>query len=189
MHYVNLMSPAARAREVRRTRIRQWRLVLSAAVALLVPASVVAWWPVHRGEKRIAALEMQYEPMRKLIAETCKLRKQIDETRDRGRLALALEQQKPMLSLLGLVGQAVEQTQPDVVLAALDFEQAPGPWVQPDSTRLKLSGIGKSGQATATLTDRLRERLPAAEVAVVEARPVTQSGQLRSEFEIEAALP
>lgn len=189
MHYVNLISPAARARQIRRARIRQWRLVLTAVVLLLVPAVGVAWWPVYRGEKRIAALEMQYEPTRQLMAETCKLRKQIDAARSRGRLALALGKQKPMLTLLGLVGQAVAETEEEVVLATLTFKQPPGPWSQPDSTRLELSGIGKSGQGTSILTDQLRARLPATEVAILQARPVTKRGELRSEFTIEAAFP
>ena len=120
---INLMSSRARVRECSRTCVRQWSRILASAAGLLVLHATVTWWPVHINSQQRAVLEAQYNPLRQMKATNKKLARQIAGTLDQSKLELALSKQIPVLTLVGLVSQAIADSEGKVFLERIAHTQ------------------------------------------------------------------
>ncbi len=188
--HVNLMSRQARIREIRRTRLRQWAKISGVVAVLLVPPSLLAWWPVYQQRQRLAALESQYEPVREMIAVTKSYRHRIEQIQQEQRLALALAKQTPVVTLLGLIGKAVARSQGQVYVQHVAFRQAADPW--PDAREgtgvVIVEGLAIRDHSVTELTAELRSVVPFTEVELDCAETVTVQNEPRQSFTIKGSL-
>lgn len=186
INHINLMTPRAQVRECTRARLRQWSLVLAATVVALVLHGAICWWPVHIRSEQRAALESQYEPLRLMKLENKQLSKSISETLNQSQLELALSQQTPVVTLIGLVGQVVGGSEGEVFLDTLEFTQ---PEVQETAQRgqsiVKLAGITAEPAAAGEFADRLKHTLDFAEVQVGAVEGTTVNNHSMHVFHVE----
>lgn len=177
INHVNLMSLRARVRECTRTRLRQWSRILAAVVGLIALHAAISWWPVHARSLQRAALEAQYEPLREMKMDNKSLTRRIADTLDESRLELALSKQTPVVTLVGLVGRAITDTEGKVFLDkfAYDQRQTNGALAEPVSV-VRLEGFSLDPVAAGKFADRLKESADFAnvEVGTVEAIEVNQ---------------
>lgn len=188
-NHIDLMSSRARVRECTRTRLRQWSRILAAAVGLLALHGAITWWPVHTRSLQCAALEAQYEPLRRMKMDNKALARKIADTLDESQLELALSKQTPVVTLVGLVGQAVSNTQGKVFLDRLAYSQ--------DETnnnadgalyRVKLEGFGADPVAVSQFTDGLKSTLKFADMQVRTVETIEINQQPMQTFDIEFAF-
>ncbi len=175
--HINLMSPRARVRECTRTRLWQWSRILAAAAGLLALHATITWWPVHVRSLQRAALEAQYEPLRQMKMDNKSLAREIAGTFDESKLELALSQQTPVVTLIGLLGRATADTHDKVFLDKIVYSQAEADGQSGGAlSRVRLEGIGVDPVAVSQFADLLKSSMKFAnvEVAKVEAIEVNQ---------------
>lgn len=190
MHYVNLMSQTARNRESRRDCLRLWSRVTVASVVLATPFMLHAYYEVRQHKAAVAALEMRYDPIRQLIAETKRLRTQIEQTQQLGRLPLALSRKTSVPTFLGLVGQTVSKLGGNVFLQQLTYEDSPDPFSNRlGATKIALAGLSVDRKATSVLVASLRRALPFADFETADASSTPINGQTRDSFSVRGSFP
>ena len=163
--YVNLMTRRAKVRQLLRDRMRLWSRVVAAVIVGLVLHSLVTWWPVRSQSQRVELLETQYEPLREMKLDVGRLSRELIATRTNYRDELVLADTTPVLSLLGVVSRAIEQSDGQLFLEDIHYEQTnsalSGGQLQ---EQLSLEGISADTLAVQALVERLREALPFATV-------------------------
>lgn len=164
-NYINLMTSRARVRECSRTRVRQWSRILVAVMGMLALHAAIVWWPIYTNSQRCAALEAQYYPLRQMKSANRKLEAQIAHTLDRSQLELALSKQTPVLTLVGVVSQAVAERRGKVFLEQISYKQdAQGPESGDSPAEVALKGFSDNPNAVKQLAESLRSALPFADV-------------------------
>jgi hypothetical protein len=108
--HANLMTEGARFRAAARVLIRRWGVALAAGGTLLTPMAIWHWQECRRIRHEHEALEASYEPIRRLNSLNLQLRTTAAKLVGDERLALELAQQKPMTTLLAIVGEAARQS-------------------------------------------------------------------------------
>ena len=188
--YVNLMSKQSRIREIRRTRLRQWTRALLVLAAILLAPTLAVWRPVHQQGKRLAALQTQYEPIRQLISENKEFRKKIDQALEQDRLALALSNQTPVVTLLGMIGQAVAAANGEVFVQRLAFEQDSHPWEESDQTpsTVTLVSLASTAYAAPGFLETWKTIVPFAAAQLVASETTVVEGNARHGFTLKSTF-
>ncbi len=122
---LNLMSARTRKGVQRHRCLRLWSRIFIGVFLLLSARSIVRWRSFNEQEQRLVALELEYEPIRKLKLESRKLRHEIEKFQEAERVPLALTQQKPLLGLLGLTSQAMLASEDKIFLQHLEIYRNP----------------------------------------------------------------
>ena len=169
-----------------RTRIRQWSRILTAVSGLLVLHATVAWWPVHINSQRRTVLEAQYNPLRQMKATNKRLARQIAGTLDQSKLELALSKQIPVLTLVGLVSQAIADSDGKVFLEQIVYTQnaETGPTTAGSPAQLALEGFCTDPDAVKQLAESLRSALPFADVNLKPIRSIEVNQHPMQTFQI-----
>ncbi len=187
---INLMSSRARVRECSRTRVRQWSRILAAAAGLLVLHATVTWWPVHINSQQRAVLEAQYNPLRQMKATNKKLAGQIASTLDQSKLELALSKQIPVLTLVGLVSQAIADSEGKIFLQRIAYTQKAEtpPATGGSPPQVALEGFSADPDAVEQLAESLRSALPFADVKLEPIRSIEINQYPMQTFQIECSF-
>ena len=188
--YVNLMSEQARMRQLRHERLQQWSRIVLAEIAMLLPLAAYVWLPAFQENQQLAALQSQYEPIRQLIATNKSIREKIELVREKDRLTLALSNSVPVVTLMGLLGQAVNQLQGQVYINGLELQQDRHPWKEngQKSVVLTLQGLGADSGAARQFAEALQEVLPYASVQLTSSDTITVGGQPRLSFAMKGSF-
>jgi hypothetical protein len=188
--HINLMSPRARVQECSRTRMRQWLRILAAVVGGIVLHASITWWPAYINSQQCALLETRYGPLRQMKETNKALTAQIANTHDKSKLELALSRQTPVLTLVGLVSQAVAASEGSVYLEQISYSQDndPGEATGDSLTQVGLEGYSADPAAIEHLAESLRIALPFADVRLEPIKQVQINASSLNAFQIECSF-
>jgi len=168
--HLNLMSDSAQIRSVVRTRVFQWTLTCACFVVLLIPLLFAAWWPVHQESKSVASLEAQFAPIRELKIASRSFKEKIERVHAKEHATLTLAKiDTPVVTLLGIVSQAVANNPKGLVLEEIHFDQetrlseAAATGAKPT---LGIEGYGLDNSAIEQLSNSLQAALPFGKVTL-----------------------
>lgn len=118
---LNLLPFEHRVRETARRRLLQWCLVW----ALCAVAALGLWW-AKEGHCRAVRRQLQgaqrdYTPVEETIQENDKMRSELDQLRAKGTLLGKLLDEKPPLTLIGVVSQSARACNNRLVVQSLSF--------------------------------------------------------------------
>ncbi len=187
---INLMTNRARVRECSRTCMRLWSRIMAVAAGLLVLHAIFTWWPVHMDSQQRAVLETHYHPVRQMKATNRRLAKQIAGTLDQSTLELALSEQTPVLTLVGLVSQAIADSEGKVFLQQIAYTQN----VETSQTtgsspaQIALEGFSANPVAVEQLAKSLRSALPFADVKLKPMQSIELNQHPMQTFQIECSF-
>lgn len=189
---LNLMTQRACRQLCLRKRIKQWSVVLACVGMLLVPVWLVCWWPIYQQGQKVAAIEGQYEPIRQMMKASRSFQKRLDLIKVQEKTALELAKvDTPVVTLLGLLGQAVTEQQGQVHISELEFRQDTRILGEQESSApsaLAMSGRGIDQGAVQNLTSSLQDLLPFAELELKTSGLDTVNGLETRKFEIESSF-
>ena len=188
--YINLMSHRARVRECIRSRLRQWLCLLAATLAVVMLHAFVSWLPVHSSSLHRDALEARYEPYRQMKLENRQLTQQIADAKGNNKLELELTKETPVLTLVGLVSQAVSETDGNIFLKHINFSQEGSPTNRNanDVEQVALSGLGTDSVTVQRFSERLKTVLPFAKVQIRQTESVEVGDHAMQSFQIQCTL-
>lgn len=187
--YVNLMSATFQKRQLLRARLRQWSVVLAAAgvVALALTCQIYA----HRREtrKQLDSLQVRFRPILQLEQEIEALKHEQQELERHEHITLSLADEKPMLSLLGLVATATHDGQRQTYVQYFDFRQkTAGDGENSHRFVLELTGIGQDNLAVARLAAILRDAGLFQRVQVTSTEATDVGDGMARRFQLECAF-
>ncbi len=124
---LNLLPLGHRVRELTVRRLLGWSLVWAACVA----ATLGLWW-LKQGRCRTArqareAAQSSFEPLEGLLAESDSMQKELDWLHANGIVSGKLLDDKPVLTLIGQVGQSASECDGRLVVRNLVFERREQP--------------------------------------------------------------
>jgi len=184
---LNLMSERARKREQLRRCLRLWSRLLAGVGLLLGIWGFSKWRVCYQEVARQDSVESEYEPIRQLRFESSRLTKQIDTLTSSERIPLALANQQPLLSLIGLATQAVAKHDGRVYLRQIAIEREPLPQesARQPALRFDLQGFAFDNNAVTQLADVLREVGPFAAVELTTNKPSGAVAEAQQVFSIQ----
>ena len=120
---LNLLPLEHRVRETARRRLLQWCLVW----ALCAVAAGGAWW-LKQGRCRAVRQQLQvaqrdYAPLEKTIRESDEIGKELDRLRAKGSILGKLLDEKPPLTLIGVVSNSARTCNGRLVVQSLSFRR------------------------------------------------------------------
>ena len=121
--FVNLLPLEYRRRQLVRCRLVQWSVVW--ALCVLLAAGV--WWGKqcrHRSARYAAeAAERAYLPLKKLLGESDAMRTELEQLHAKGTILRQLCDDRPIVTLIGVVSQGVHQCAGRLAVQKLSFER------------------------------------------------------------------
>jgi hypothetical protein len=133
------------------------------------------------------ALEAAYDPIQELKAANKLLSKQIAAIRNEQQFVLALSDQEPTITLLGLVGKTVAEANERVFLQKIELNNlglAGGPPTE-KKTVLDLMGIANSSEAVSQLAESMQTLVPFGKVDTTSNKEYRLKTQVMQEFSMQ----
>ena len=120
---LNLLPFECRVRETARRRLLQWSLVWTVCAA----TAFGAWWlkhsRCHAFQQRLQVAQRSYAPLEKIICESDVMRGELEQLRAKGTILGKLLDERPALTLLGIVSQNARRCDGRLVVHNLSFER------------------------------------------------------------------
>jgi hypothetical protein len=107
---INLLPPAIRRQQMLRRRCIEWT---SVAIAVLLTVWAARWVKLreHRElDQALAAVAREGRPIRSMFTEIVSMRQQLGQLQQQETIAEELEQQRQIVTLFGLIGQAANNS-------------------------------------------------------------------------------
>jgi hypothetical protein len=186
--YVNLMTEGARFRTAARLSIRRWGLALGAGATLMTPIAGWHWqeWQSIRHEHE--ALEASYEPIRRLNSMNMQLRTTAAKLVQDERLELELASQRPVTTVLGIVGAAAKQSDGALYIEHIQLDLAPpGAEGARGPDRLTIEAACTLKYDVANFVAALKTA-PIAEVKIITDELATKNGVDHKKYAVECVL-
>jgi|GEM_PF-4560272 len=182
---LKLMPERAYRREQIRRSLKLWSRVLLGVLALLLLGGVAQWQRYSHAASRRAAAESAYDPVRQLKVESTRLTKQLKLVESTELIPLALANHQPLLGLIGLAAQAVQQQSDKVYLQRIEIERDPLTPITAEQPNLTFTLEGEAAEngAIALLAESLRTNGPF--IKVTTDTEQSTSGQTQQAFTIE----
>lgn len=176
---LNLMSEHSQKRVQVRRSLRLWSRLILAVVIVLAVRGTMQWQKYSTEGQRQTVAELDYEPLEKLEKESVKLRKQINQFQETERVALALSKEEHVLGLIGLVSQAIAESDDNIYLQQIEIQRDPLALASTNSPNLifTLSGSTIDSVAVKTLEDNLRKLGPF-DAVDLKTSPATRLGKI-----------
>jgi hypothetical protein len=168
MASINLMSLQAQRHSCIRTRIRQWTCILLVVSGVLGLLTLERYFAYRSSMHQQLALEADYEPIKELKVANKSLTKQIEAIKNEEQFVLALSDQEPILTLLGLVGKSIADGQEHVFLQKIEVNNlglAGGPPSE-KKTMLDLTGVANNDAEVKHFAELLQAAVPFGKVDV-----------------------
>jgi Tfp pilus assembly protein PilN len=187
MQHINLMSLQAQRRECVRTRLRQWIYILAVVVVALGLLTLERYFGYRGATQQQLALEAAYDPISELKTANKLLTKQIAAIRSEKEFVLALSEQEPTITLLGLLGKAVADGNERVFLQKIELNNlglASGSPTQ-KSTVLDLAGIANTGTAVNQFVETLQSVVPFGKIGITTSKEYRIKQQTMQDFSLQ----
>ncbi len=190
--HLNLMSNRSRVQTCARKRLRQWTVVLTVLGFLFIPTWFAIWLPVHQQGEEVAALEARYEPFRQMNKASKEFKKRIELVQAQEKISLALAKiDTPVVTLLGIVGKTVAESQGQVYLEKLEFQQSASLLSEQESETsraISVAGRGISKKSVIRLRKNLKTALPFADVKLRTSKPEFINQQQIEKFLLQSSF-
>ncbi len=183
---INLMSLPIRRKECIRARLRQWTMTLATLATVLGLVMTQRYWAYRSLVHRQLTLEAKYEPLADLKKANKSLASQIDAIRNEEQFVLALSDREPTVTLLGVLSEAVADSDSRVFLQKIELNNI----VQADAqaTRqsvLELAGIANSGPAVQQFAETLQHSLSFGKIDITSTKEYRLKQQLLQDFSLQ----
>jgi hypothetical protein len=187
MSSINLMSPHAQRHDSVRLRLRQWTHVLTVAAILLGFLTLERYLVYRSAIQQQLALEADYDPIEELKTANKLLAKQILAIKNEEQFVLALSDQEPTITLLGMVGKSVTDSNEHVFLQKIELNNlglAGGPPSE-KRTVIDVSGIANSGAAVNQFAETLQGAVPFGKVDITSSKEYRVKTQVMQDFTLQ----
>ena len=186
-HSLNLMSEKSWKREQMRRSVRLWSRALVVVMLLLSVVGIAKYRECQHDARLQAYAESGYEPTRQLKLENNRLRNQIQLIQTEERFSLALAEDRPVLSLIGLTTRAVTEQDGQIYLQQIEIEREAVVLEPsgPSTLSFTLGGLAVNQSAVTQLTDALREAGPFVAVEMSMNSPTIINKQSPQAFSIQ----
>ena len=161
--YVNLLPTRTAVTALLLRRVRQWSFVALSALFLVVVGSILEWKRIESIQAKLKRLENQVAPLPILQREVDHMQQQLDQCNARATLAAQLVDDRSMLSLIGLVSRAANESAGKVCVRQLSVETVsapgrrdPGAAGNVSLRKLQLEGLGEDNLSVARFVAALR---------------------------------
>jgi len=156
--HLNLLPLEHRARETARRQLLQWGLVW----VVCAVATAGAWWlkrdRCRAVRQRLEAFERDHAPLEQIVQESARMRAELDRLLAKGTLLGKLLDEKPPLTLIGVVSRSARTCDGRLVVQTLAFRRRERPPQVDDPA----PGDRRRGPAGAPASDRKEPAGPAA---------------------------
>ncbi|MEX0818121.1 MAG: PilN domain-containing protein [Pirellulaceae bacterium] len=153
--HLNLLPMRYRRGQLIGRRLKQWSVLWLLAAGCTVLLGWTEWSQYQAGAATLASLRSRYEPIKAMQGEVVGLQEQIDALQRRESLALSLADERSMLGLVGLLGQARQACGGRVSIGQLNLQRSGNS--QSATSVLTLSGVATDDLAIARFVTALRE--------------------------------
>lgn len=186
---LNLMSLATRRQECLRARLRQWLAILGVTAAGLCLFGAERYWAYQHAAHKQLRMEAKYEPIADLQKSNKSLTRQIDAIRKEEQFVLALSNREPVVTLLGVLGESIADSDNHVFLQKIELNNA----IESNSaatqqSTLELAGIANSGSAVKDFTDTLQSSIPFGKVGVTSTKEQRLKQQTVQDFSLQCTF-
>lgn len=124
---LNLLPLGHRVRELTLRRLLAWSLVWAACVAM----TLGLWWLKHSrcraARQSLEAAQSSYEPLERLLAQSESMQEELDWLHASGIVSGKLLDDRPVLTLIGQVGESASECHGRLVVRNLVFERREQP--------------------------------------------------------------
>jgi hypothetical protein len=191
--HINLLPLEIRRRHIVRLRLRPWGAVWFAVAALLATLTTWDWQDAQSAARKRMVLEQQLAPTQALEAANAELAKQIDLLEKRESVALALSNERPILSLLGMIGKASQAAEGRVYVQQLQWNETPQAVGAPSAAAsaiamLRLQGVGLDNLSIARFAAALRDANVFSQVQVNASNAVSDPAEAGRSYAIECTF-
>lgn len=187
MPSINLMSLQAQRHSCIQLRVRQWTRVLLIS-GMVLSAFALERYVVYRAAlQQQLALEADYDPIQELKAANKLLAKQIAAIKSEEQFVLALSDQEPTTTLLGMIGKTVAESREHVFLQKIELNNIGLAVSSPSEkkTVLDLTGFANSGAAMNQFKDSLQGLVPFGKVEVTSTKEHQMKTQTMQNFTLQ----
>jgi hypothetical protein len=182
------MTDGARFRTAARLLIRRWGLAVGTAATLVTPVAGWHWQECRTVRHEHEALEASYEPIRRLNAMNMQLRTAAAKLVSDERLSLELASQRPVATVLGIVGSAAKQSDGALYIEHIQLDiGAPGGDGIRAPDRLVIEAACTLKYDVANFVAALKTA-PISEVKIVSDDMVTKNGVDHKNYTVECVL-
>lgn len=185
VEFVNLLPVGYRRRQLVQLRIKQWICLWSVGMSLMGLYTWFRYQSFANSRQTVSSREMQYKPIKQLELETTKLATEIDDLKKREQLALTIDNDRPLIQLVGIVSH-VAGTAGGVVVQKFEIDSAQVA-EDPQRRKLKMQGLGVSGEAITEFLRQLRDSKMFVQVDLSSTEESKQNKDLRT-YSIEGAF-
>lgn len=160
--HLNLIPPGIQVRQSLWDLCRIWLMFVGMLAVILALATWNQWRLYQTIAQRHARLEESRQMVKETLAEVSSLRQQLETTRQQEAVALSLAEERPVVTVLGLIGQSAQKTGAAVAVAKLTFtsnvlSNAKATASQHEGSLLQLHGIGAGHLPVAQFVAAMRE--------------------------------
>ncbi len=192
---INMLPPAYRRQRLVRRRAIQWTSVL---LLTLVAIGGASWYKHHefqRLERQREAVARRIRPMQLMLGEITDMRLQIEGLQQYETIAVEIERQRPVLTLLGAMSAAARQTDGKlrvtacrvVDLQAIEVAETHVGDALPHGT-VSLSGLALDRQTVITFQEALRQSELFADVRLMNSTRRDGAGPELYDYEVHCEL-
>jgi hypothetical protein len=187
---INLMSFLSRRRECWRMRLRQWTKALTIFAGFLTLVAGVQFATYLETSADQLRLEAKYEPLHQLKNANKLLTRQIAAIRGEEQFVLALSEREPTLTLLGLLGDSVQDSEGRLFVQKIELHNkvSPGQTQEPALTSLDVAGLANSSTAINQLADSLRSQLPFGKIDILSTQEVRMKQHSMNDFNLKCSF-
>ncbi|MFV2066247.1 MAG: hypothetical protein ACC645_04655 [Pirellulales bacterium] len=154
--HINLLPMAYRRRQLILLRLRQWSVVWGVAILAMAGVGWSQWSKFQADAARLTALKSEYAPVHTMEEKAKELEQRIQELRHRETLVLSLAGEQSMLTLVGMLSQAVRNCDRQVCIRVLNLRRTDPQSTGSDNV-LALDGIATDDASVARFADSLRD--------------------------------
>jgi Tfp pilus assembly protein PilN len=190
---INLLPQILRRQQMARRRAIQW-----SAVACLVLATIwIGGWielgELHSLNQKLEILTREHRPNHAMLQELVSMRGKLDGLSRQETIATELEQQRHILTLLGLVSQSALQSDGKLRVTDLRLVDFQGSGAgrragTPDSSSLLLSGQSLDNPSVAELLDRLQDSRLFTNVELISLKERQSGGVIYQDYEVRCEM-
>lgn len=187
---INLMSFTSRRRECWRMRLRQWTKALAVFAGFLSAVSTVQYLAFLEAYSEQQGLEAKYEPLHQLKNANKFLTRQIAAIRGEEQFVLALSEREPTLTLLGLLGESIQNSDGRLFLQKIELRNkvSAGQILEPAQTSLDVAGLANSSTAINQFADSLRSQLPFGKIDILSTQEVRMKQHSMNDFNLQCSF-
>ena len=190
---INLLPMTLRRQQMARRRVIQWSAVVCVVLATIWLAGWIRLGEYRALNQKLEILTSEHRPNHAMLNELVAMRETLAELKRQEVIATELEQQRHILTLLGVVSRSAEQSDGKLRVTSLRLTDFQGPAAggragTTDSSALILAGQSLDNPSVAELLDRLQESELFTNVELISLKERRTGGIAYQDYEVRCEL-